>query len=290
MSTHTTDVSDAVLTVRDVGVWLSGREILSHVDFSVRPGEFVGLIGSNGAGKTTLLRLILGLLRPTSGRVTIAGIRGRRRAGVIGYLPQKVGLDADVPLRARDVVALGLDGQRLGIPIRSNQQGEAVEEILAAVGGLGFADKRIGQLSGGQQQRILLAHALISSPRLLLLDEPLANLDPASTHDIVTLLGDVCAQRGVAIVLTAHDMNPLLPVMDRIVYLAGGKAAVGTTDEVARTEVLTKLYGRPIQVIRAEGRVLVVAGDTPDSATPAAGPLLSAQSSHDHPLHGQDRA
>lgn len=290
MSMNTTDVPDAVLTVRDVGVSLSGHTILSHVDFSVRPGEFVGLIGSNGAGKTTLLRLILGLLKPTSGTVTIAGARGRRKAGIVGYLPQKVGLDADVPLRARDVVALGLDGQRLGVPFRSKQQDDAVEEILAAVGALDFADQRVGQLSGGQQQRILLAHALISSPRLLLLDEPLANLDPASTHDIVTLLGEVCANRDVAIVLTAHDMNPLLPVMDRIVYLAGGKAAVGTTDDVARTEVLTELYGRPIQVIRAEGRVLVVAGDTPENTGSASAPLVSVQTSHDHPLHGQDTA
>lgn len=261
MNSPTPDVSDALLTVRDVGVWLSGRNILSHVDFAVRPGEFVGLIGSNGAGKTTLLRLILGLLKPTSGEVVIAGMHGRRRAGVIGYLPQKVALEPDLPLRARDVVALGLDGQRLGIPIRSRQAVAKVDEILAAVGAEHFADARIGQLSGGQQQRVLLAHALVSEPRLLLLDEPLANLDPASTHDIVALLGQVCTDRGVAVVLTAHDMNPLLPVMDRIVYLADGRAAVGTTDEVARTDVLTELYGRPIQVIHAEGRVLVVAGD-----------------------------
>lgn len=283
MSTPTPNVPDAILTLRNVGVAFSGRRILSNVTFSVSPGEFVGLIGSNGAGKTTLLRVILGLIRPTSGSVTVAGNRGRTR-GVIGYLPQKVGVDPDVPLRARDVVALGLDGQRLGLPFRSRAQTETVDELLDAVGATAFADARIGQLSGGQQQRILLAHALVSSPRLLLLDEPLANLDPASTHDIVTLLGEVCATRGVAIVLTAHDMNPLLPVMDRIVYLAGGRAAVGTTEEVARTDVLTKLYGRPIQVIRAEGRVLVVAGDGAGSETH----LLNVQASHDHPLHGRD--
>jgi zinc/manganese transport system ATP-binding protein len=264
-------------------VRLSGRQILTGVGFTVYPGEFVGLIGSNGAGKTTLMRLILGLLKPTVGTVAISGTRGRRKAGVVGYLPQKVALDPDVPLRARDVVALGLDGQRLGIPLRSAAVTARVDAALASVGATEFADARIGQLSGGQQQRVLLAHALISEPRLLLLDEPLANLDPASVHDIVALLGEVCRSRGVAIVLTAHDMNPLLPVMDRIVYLAGGRAAVGTTDEVARTDVLTKLYGRPISVIRAEGRVLVVAGE--DHRHPGAhgddAPVFSAETAHE---------
>lgn len=246
-----------VLSVRDLGVWLSGRRILEGVGFDVAPGEFVGLIGANGAGKTTLMRLILGLLQPTAGTVTIGGEHGRRR---IGYLPQKVSLEPDVPLRARDVVALGLDGRRPGVPLRRAATRARVDEALGWVDATEFADSRIGQLSGGQQQRILLAHALISGPHLLLLDEPLANLDPASVQDVVDLLGRISRTHGVAIVLTAHDMNPLLPVMDRIVYLAGGRAAVGTTDEVARTEVLTRLYGRPIEVLRVGGRVLVVAG------------------------------
>jgi zinc/manganese transport system ATP-binding protein len=248
-----------VLVVRDLGVRLSGRTILTGVDFAVDAGEFVGLIGSNGAGKTTLLRAILGLLTPTAGTVTVVGRTRRRPAGLIGYVPQKVVLDADVPLRARDVVALGLDGNRIGIPFRSADDRAAVEEILDAVGALSFADSRIGELSGGQQQRVLLAHALVSRPPLLLLDEPLANLDPASVQDIVALLAELCRTRGVSVVLSAHDMNPLLPVMDRIVYLADGRAAVGTADEVVRADVLSALYDRRIEVIRAEGRVFVVA-------------------------------
>jgi zinc/manganese transport system ATP-binding protein len=251
-----------VLEVNGVGVSLSGRRILHDVSFRIEPGEFVGLIGSNGAGKTTLLRLILGLQAPTEGTVLFDGAHARR--GVIGYLPQKVALDADLPLRARDVVALGLDGQRLGIPLPSKRRRALVDELLAAVGASEFADTRVGALSGGQQQRVLIAHALISRPRLLLLDEPLANLDIRGAQEIVELLARVSRERGIAVLLSAHDLNPLLPVMDRIVYLADGHAVAGTTDEVVQSAVLTKLYGRQVDVLRVKGRVLVVAGDEHD--------------------------
>ncbi len=251
-----------VLEVNGVGVSLAGRRILHDVRFRIEPGEFVGLIGSNGAGKTTLLRLILGLQAPTEGTVVFDG--ANLRHGVIGYLPQKVALDADLPLRARDVVALGLDGQRLGIPLPSKRRRALVDELLAAVGASEFADTRVGQLSGGQQQRVLIAHALISRPRLLLLDEPLANLDIRSAQEIVELLARVSRERGIAVLLSAHDLNPLLPVMDRIVYLADGHAVAGTTDEVVQSAVLTKLYGRQVDVLRVKGRVLVVAGDEHD--------------------------
>jgi zinc/manganese transport system ATP-binding protein len=253
-------VAAPVLEVSGVGVDLSGRRILHDVDFEIGAGEFVGLIGSNGAGKTTLLRVILGLQTPTSGTVRFDGLPGRR-AGIIGYLPQKVALDSELPLRARDVVALGLDGQKLGIPLPSKRRRALVDELLAAVGATAFADSRVGALSGGQQQRVLIAHALISRPRLLLLDEPLANLDIRSAQEIVELLARVGRDRGVAVLLSAHDLNPLLPVMDRIVYLADGHAVAGTTDDVVRSSVLTKLYGRRVDVLRVEGRVLVVAGD-----------------------------
>jgi zinc/manganese transport system ATP-binding protein len=255
------DSAAPVLAVDGIGVTLSGRTILSDVSFRIQPGEFVGLIGSNGAGKTTLLRVILGLQSATTGSVSFDGADRGRRAGIIGYLPQKVALDADLPLRARDVVALGLDGQKLGIPLPSKRRRALVDELLAAVGASEFADTRVGQLSGGQQQRVLVAHALISSPRLLLLDEPLANLDIRSAQEIVDLLARVSRERGVAVLLSAHDLNPLLPVMDRIVYLADGRAVAGTTDEIVQSSVLTRLYGRRVDVLRVEGRVLVVAGD-----------------------------
>ncbi|MFC4245178.1 metal ABC transporter ATP-binding protein [Gryllotalpicola reticulitermitis] len=255
-----TDAPGHVLSARGIRVALSGKQILDGVDLTVAAAEFVGLIGANGAGKTTLLRVLLGVLSPTSGSVQ----RPRRAAhsGGVGYLPQKVALDADAPMRARDVVALGIDGGRLGLPLRRRSAQERVEEAMESVGALSFADQRIGELSGGQQQRVLLAHALISNPSLLLLDEPLANLDPGSAHDIVQLLDRLRRTRDVAIVMTAHDMNLLLPVMDRLVYLAAGRAVTGAPGDVVRSDVLTRLYGRPIRVIRAEGRVMVIADDS----------------------------
>ena len=263
------DSQEDMLVVDGVSVRLGGREVLHDVRFTIRPGEFVGLIGSNGAGKTTLLRVILGLLPPSAGQVRVG------RAG-IGYVPQKIQLDPDMPLRARDLVGLGLDGNRLGIPLPSRSRRKLVDEMLRAVDAEHIGNARVGHLSGGEQQRILIAHALISRPGLLLLDEPLANLDIASEQEVVELLARIAREQRVAVLLSAHEMNPLLPVMNRIVYLAAGRAASGPTDEVVRSEVLSKLYGHHVDVIHVHDRVLVMAGrgdglDIPlEPATPAA--------------------
>jgi zinc/manganese transport system ATP-binding protein len=271
-----------VLTVDGVSVRLGGREVLHDVRFAIRPGEFVGLIGSNGAGKTTLLRVILGLLTPSAGEVRINGRpRGRRGADVsgagasgVGYVPQKIQLDPDMPLRARDLVGLGLDGHRFGIPLPSRSRRKLVDEMLRAVDAEHIGNARVGLLSGGEQQRILIAHALISRPGLLLLDEPLANLDIASEQEVVALLSRIAREQRIAVLISAHEMNPLLPVMDRIVYMAQGRAASGPTDEVVRGDVLSELYGHHVDVIHVHGRVLVVAGrgdglDIPFQNSPA---------------------
>jgi zinc/manganese transport system ATP-binding protein len=270
-----------VLTVDGVSVRLGGREVLHDVRFAIRPGEFVGLIGSNGAGKTTLLRVILGLLTPSAGEVRINGRpRGRRGSSIgvgasgVGYVPQKIQLDPDMPLRARDLVGLGLDGHRFGIPLPSRSRRKLVDEMLRAVDAEHIGNARVGLLSGGEQQRILIAHALISRPGLLLLDEPLANLDIASEQEVVALLSRIAREQRIAVLISAHEMNPLLPVMDRIVYMAQGRAASGPTDEVVRGDVLSKLYGHHVDVIHVHGRVLVVAGrgdglDIPFQNSPA---------------------
>jgi zinc/manganese transport system ATP-binding protein len=246
-------IADSVLSVDGVSVRLGGREVLHDVQFAIRPGEFVGLIGSNGAGKTTLLRVILGLLRPAAGKIR-TGQTG------IGYVPQKIQLDPDMPLRARDLVGLGLDGHKFGIPLPSRSRRALVDEMLRAVDAEHIAGARVGNLSGGEQQRILIAHALISRPGLLLLDEPLANLDIRSEQEVVALLARISREQGIAVLISAHDMNPLLPAMDRIVYMAEGRAASGPADEVVQGDVLSKLYGQHVDVIRIHGRVLVVAG------------------------------
>jgi zinc/manganese transport system ATP-binding protein len=247
-----------ILDVDGVSVTLSGREILHDVTFHIDAGEFTGLIGSNGAGKTTLLRVILGLITPTTGTVRVES--GSRRQPRIGYVPQRITLDPDMPLRARDLVGLGIDGQRFGIPWPSAARRRLIDEMLDSVDAMRFAESRVGNLSGGEQQRILIAHALISRPRLLLLDEPLANLDIGSEQEVVELLSRIARQQKIAVLISTHDMNPLLPVMDRIVYVAAGRIATGTIDEVVSSESLTKLYGHHVDVIHVHDRVLVVAG------------------------------
>jgi zinc/manganese transport system ATP-binding protein len=249
-----------ILKVSQVSVALAGRQILDEVSFTIRAGEFTGLIGPNGAGKTTLLRVILGLQRPSAGEVTVLGQPRSPRAQPVGYVPQKVLLDPDLPMRARDLVALGLDGSRYGLRVPSRDRAEAVRAMLHAVDAERFADARVGNLSGGEQQRVLIAHALISRPRLLLLDEPLANLDLRSGQEIISLLARIAREQQIAVLLSAHEMNPLLPVMNRVVYLAGGRAASGPAGEVVTTEVLSRLYGHHVEVLHVHGRVLVVAG------------------------------
>ena len=251
---------DAILNVDGISVWLAGREVLHDVRFRIMPGEFTGLIGSNGAGKTTLFRVILGLQTSSTGSVLVGGRPLTRRHPIIGYVPQKIFLDPDMPLRARDVVALGLDGHRLGVPLGWGRRRKAVDSMLDAVDARRFADARVGNLSGGEQQRVLIAHALISRPRLLLLDEPLANLDIGAEGEVVALLARIAREQRIAVFISAHDVNPLLPVMDRLVYVAAGKTASGTTAEVIRPEVLSALYGQHVDVLRVHGRILVVAG------------------------------
>lgn len=256
---------EPIVRISDAAVVLGGRTVWSQVGFDVQPGEFLGLIGTNGTGKTTLLRAILGTVPLAEGSIQVLG-HARGRGHDLGYVPQKVVVDPDLPLRARDVVALGLDGAKVGLPLRTRSTWERVERALGAVDAQDLSERRIGRLSGGQQQRVLLAQSLVSDPKLVLLDEPLANLDPASVQEIVALLGRISRERNMAVILTAHDMNPLLPVLDRIVYLAKGHAAVGTTQEVARTDVLTRLYGSPIEVVTVHGRVVILpASGAPDT-------------------------
>src|ERR1700753_620882 len=280
MSELPTSTGD-VLRLDGITVRLSGREVLHDVSFAIRPGEFTGLIGPNGAGKTTILRVILGLLAPSAGTVTVAGQasgshrhggllglgRARGRGGsVVGYVPQKLLIEPDMPLRVRDVVALGIDGNKLGVPFPSPARRDLVAETLRAVGADSFADKRVGELSGGEQQRVMIAHALISRPRLLLLDEPLANLDIRRAQGIVAVLAQLAREHQIAVLISAHDMNPLAPVMDRVVYVAAGRAAVGSSEEGLRTDVLSRLYGQHVDVLHVHGRVVIVAGESGEDA------------------------
>jgi zinc/manganese transport system ATP-binding protein len=237
--------------------------VLAGVSAAIRPGEFIGIFGPNGAGKTTLLQAILGLHRPVAGTIRVFGSPpgyGNRDAG---YLPQRRSAVADLPLRGWDFVASACDGWRWGLPRLSRAGREGVALALETVGAATLATRRLGDLSGGELQRLLLAQALLGAPRLLLLDEPLISLDPHFQQAVVALVKTIQRARGITILLTAHDPNPLLPAMDRVLYLGHGSAALGTVEEVIRNDILSDLYRTPIEVLRVNGRIVVTTADGP---------------------------
>ncbi len=248
-----------ILNLEKITVFRSGRPILKDVDLKIEKGEFYGLIGANGVGKTTLLKVILGLVKPDGGRVRLGVGTGGKRP-VLGYVPQKIQFDKDIPLRAKDLVKLGLDGHKFGVGLFDKTKWKTVEEILTAVGASEFADARVGELSGGQQQKIMIAHGLIADPEILLLDEPLANLDLKSQQEVIGLVNQLKTERGIAILFSAHDMNPLTNVMDKVIYIANGKTAAGKVSEIINSETLSDLYGYPIDVLEHNNRLIVLTG------------------------------
>ena len=249
-----------IVELDEAGVELGGRPVWSGLTLSVAPGEFLAVLGPNGAGKSTLLKTLLGLVPVAAGRVRVAG----RRPGVgsqdVGYLPQRRSFDPGLPVRGIDVVRLGLDGDRWGIPLRrTGPVRDRLEQLLDLVGATDLAERRIGQLSGGEQQRLLIAQALARQPSLLLLDEPLDSLDLANQAAIAGLIADISSAEEIAVLIVAHDVNPVLPYVDRVLYLAGGRAVVGTPDVVIDGPTLSALYGAPIEVLHtADGRLVVV--------------------------------
>jgi len=235
------------------------RTIVAGIDATIAPGEFIGIFGPNGSGKTTLLRAILGLAAPAAGTIRVLGAAPDGGNKLIGYLPQKRASLADIPLRGRDFIASALHGERWGLPLPRAADHAEIARVLALVEGTALADRPPAQLSGGEQQRLLLAKALLGRPKLLLLDEPLMSLDPHFQVEVVKLVRRVQRELGLAVLLTAHELNPLLGAMDRVLYLGQGGAAIGSVDQVVTNAVLSRLYRTPIEVLHVNGRIVVVA-------------------------------
>ena len=260
-------MTDAPLRIDGAALRRGDRELWAGLDLAVEPGEFVAILGPSGSGKTTLLRAILGLEPLSEGTITALGepvrTKGNRR---IGYVPQSRPLPREASLRGRDLVALGVDGHRWGIPFSRRADRDRVDALVRSVGAESFADQPVGVLSGGEQQRLRIGQALADDPRLLLCDEPLTSLDLANQQAVVALIDSHRRATGAAVLFVTHDINPVLSSVDRILYLAGGRFMLGRPDEVLDSRVLSDLYGVPVYVLRAGGRLVVVGA--PDAEAP----------------------
>lgn len=257
----------SAIVATGAAIRLGGRMVWSDVDLDVATGEFVAILGPNGVGKSTLVKAILGLLPLSQGRLDVLGHPPGQAAAHIGYLPQRRSFDPGLRVRGIDVVRLGLDGDRWGMPLpawarfssRSRRAAARVEEVIDLVSATGYANRPVGQLSGGEQQRLLVAQALVRRPRLLILDEPLDSLDLPNQAGVTALIARISAESNVTVLMVAHDVNPMLSYLDRVIYLGAGGAVSGSPAEVITSATLTRLYDTPIEVVRtSDGRLVVV--------------------------------
>jgi zinc/manganese transport system ATP-binding protein len=233
--------------------------VWKDANFSIGRGEFVAVIGPNGAGKTTLFRLLLGIQRPISGTVKILGVKPKRGNPKIGYVPQQHKIDSDMTVEALELVRLGVSGGEWGLSLFDSNDRKVASEALEAIGASKLAHRSLNGLSGGELQKIFLAEALVSNPDILLLDEPLTGLDIKAEQELLALVNGIVSTRKISALVVAHDINPLLPFLDKIVYIANGKVANGTPEEVLTSESLSTLYGSHVEVLRdSEGNVAIV--------------------------------
>jgi zinc/manganese transport system ATP-binding protein len=263
----------AAVSLRDARLAFGTRVLWSSLDLDIAPGEFVAVLGPNGSGKTSLLRVLLGMQQLSSGTAEVAGVpagHGNRR---VGYIPQRQALDSTVALRGRDLVGLGLDGHRWGVGLRGRRtRKRLIEAALHEVEATGYANRGIGMLSGGEQQRLRVAQSLIGDPEVLLCDEPLLSLDLAHQRAVSDLIDKRRRSADTAVVFVTHEINPVLPLVDRVLYLVDGRFRIGTPDEVMTSETLSELYRTEIEVLWVRDQIIVVGA-----------------SGQDHPHHFEER-
>lgn len=258
----------AVISLRGAALSYGERVVWQGLDLEVRPGEFLAVLGPNGSGKTSFVRALLGRQSLSAGTLTVLGRPPRDAGRHLGYVPQQAELSAQAMLRARDLVRFGIDGHRFGPRLRSRRDiRRRVDEILASVGASAYADVPLGLLSGGERQRVRIGQALATDPRILLCDEPLLSLDLHHQRAVTELVDARRRSDGTAVVFVTHEINPVLGLVDRVLYLAPGGHRVGTPEEVLTSESLSRLYGTQVDVVRVRGRVVVV-GAPDEPATP----------------------
>ncbi|MEA5456064.1 ATP-binding cassette domain-containing protein [Sinomonas sp. JGH33] len=257
--------SASAVALRGASLAFGPRTLWSGLDLDIRPGEFFAVLGPNGSGKTSFLKVLLGLLKLTSGSATIAGHPAGAAGRDIGYIPQQKGFASDASLRARDLVGLGVDGHRWGLRLARRRADNEIDSLLERVGASAYAKVPVGQLSGGELQRLRVAQAIAGGPSVLLCDEPLLALDLNHQQAVSALIDRQRSETGAAVVFVTHEINPILDYVDRILYLAQGQFRIGSPEEVMTTEVLSDLYGSNVEVSRVNGRIVVLG--LPDATT-----------------------
>ena len=249
-------VGTPIVALDNVTCGYDGQPVLSGMDLRIMPGDFVGFLGPSGTGKSTVLRVILGAVRLFSGKVLIDGVPLGPRRPSVGYVPQLETINWEFPVTVREVVLMGASMRKPLLPWHSPRQVRRAEEIMSRLGILHLAGRHIRQLSGGEQQRAFLARALISNPRLLLLDEPAAGVDIKTRDEVMHLLHELNHQ-GVTILMTTHEINSVAAHLPRVVCLNGGIVAQGPPSEVFTPVILSRTYGADMPVIRHQGLTLV---------------------------------
>jgi zinc/manganese transport system ATP-binding protein len=264
------NAKNAIVELRNATLQRDARTLWEGLDITIKPGEFVAVLGPNGAGKTSLIKVLLGQLELTGGTALMndnpAGMYNQK----IGYVPQQKSFDQTLPLRGRDLVALGLEGTHFGLQRRSKDRMKRIDTALEVVKATAYADIPLGLLSGGEQQRLRIAQAIVSEPLLLLCDEPLLSLDLASQQTITSLLDEYRKEHQAAILFVTHEINPILPYVDTVLYIANGRWIADKPERVLTSETLSRLYGTPIEVLNIRDRLLVVGADDTVFTSPGA--------------------